>query len=152
MLIDERTSEELQVGECHRLLALGVRNRHHGHLGVPQEGAPLVVPVNYLVYGSGADVMVRLGEFMFEQVQLASMVSFQVDGVDVDRPWSVLVRGPATELPPQTGADRMPSPPGPDPGHHVVSIRGDLVTGRLLGVAPIEDLFDEMVAGPINSL
>ena len=148
MWIDERGSEVLQTGECRRLLALGVKNGHHGHLGIPQEGAPLVLPVNYLVNGS--DVLVRLGELVFEQVEQAKLVSFQVDGVDVDRPWSVLVRGLATEVAPPTSIDRTPVPEVADPGHRIVSIRGDMVTGRLLGAIPAAVPYD--VTGSLNSI
>ena len=47
MWIDERGSEVLMIPECRRMLALGAKQGRHGHLGIPQEGAPLVLPVDY---------------------------------------------------------------------------------------------------------
>ena len=82
MWIDDRGSEVLTLPECHRLLAIGAKEHRHGHLGVPKDGAPLVLPVDYAVHGP--DVVLRIGEGLFHQVD-ARLVAFQVDGVTSTR-------------------------------------------------------------------
>ena len=54
MWIDARGSEVLDAPECQRLLAIGAKEGLHGHLGIALDGAPLVLPVNYLVHGPDA--------------------------------------------------------------------------------------------------
>ncbi len=130
MWIDERGSVVLDSGESHRLLALGAKQGIHGHLGIPEERAPLVLPVNYVVHG--ADLVIRIGEGLFERVERAGLVAFQVDGVDAGRPWSVLVRGLATEEDRQGPDTAVPLPEVTDPGRRIVRIRADVITGRQL--------------------
>jgi hypothetical protein len=132
MWIDEHRSEVLGASECHRLLALGAQRGGHGHLGIPGAGAPLVLPVNYAV--AGPDVILRIGEGLFERVQAAQLVSVQVDGIEGERLWSVLVRGLGIEEDPATVEGHLPVPQVAQAGHRIVRIRADVVTGRRLGV------------------
>jgi hypothetical protein len=134
MWIDERGSEVLDVPECRRLLAVGAKQGRLGHLGIGAEGGPLVVPVNYRVYGP--DLVIRIGEGLFGHVEQAGQVSLEVDDGDSTPPWSVLVRGLAIE---ETAAEAGADPPVPavaDAGRRFIRIRADRVTGRRLGSAP----------------
>ena len=140
MWIDERGSEVLGLPECRRLLAVGAKERRHGHLSVPAGGAPSVLPVDYVV--QGPDVIVRVGEGLFKRLR-DQLVAFQVDGADrgarpdgSDRPWSVLVRGLATEEDESALGSNLPVASVSRPGRRLVRIRGDVVTGRRLGDAP----------------
>lgn len=138
MWIDERGSEVLPIAECRRLLAVGAKQRHHGHLGIPTDGAPLVLPVDYAVHSM--DVVIQIGEGLFDQVN-GRLVAFQVDRPP-DRPedrnvtsgggWSVLVRGLAGELDQTADGSQLPDPRVAEPGHRLVCVRGDIITGRRL--------------------
>lgn len=140
MWIDERGSEVLDLPECRRLLALAAKEHHHGHIGIPAgEEAPTVLPLNYILWD--LDVVVVVGEGLFHRL-VNRLVSFQVDGSDSPqssfgggdtRLWSVLVRGLATEER-HPDADRLlPVLEVAEPGHRVVRIRTDVMTGRKLG-------------------
>lgn len=139
MWIDERGSAVLGLPECRRLLAVGAKEHRHGHLGIADDGAPTVLPVNYVM--RGLDVVVVVGEGLFHRIE-DRLVAFQVDGVggserffgaqDVT-PWSVLVKGLATEEPMLVGSGQLPLLEVAEPGHRVVRIRTDAVTGRKLG-------------------
>jgi pyridoxamine 5'-phosphate oxidase-like protein len=141
MWIDDRGSEVLTPPECRRLLAVAAKERRHGHLGVPQGGAPLVLPVDYAVHGP--DVVLRIGEGLFHQVD-ARLVAFQVDGVtetggvegDQSEKWSVLVQGLAIEECQNVPTTHVPHPEVIEPGERVVRIRADVVTGRRFATAP----------------
>jgi len=140
--IDDRGSEVLALPECRRLLAVAAKEHRHGHLGVPQEGAPLVLPVDYAVHES--DVVLRIGEGLFHQVG-ARLVAFQVDGVtdsggvDGDQSrqiWSVLVQGLAIEDSENVPMSHVPQPEVIDPGRRIVRIRTDVISGRRFPIAP----------------
>jgi pyridoxamine 5'-phosphate oxidase-like protein len=142
MWIDDRGSEVLAVPECRRLLAVAAKEHRHGHLGVPQGGAPLVLPVDYAVHGP--DVVLRIGEGLFRQVD-ARLVAFQVDGVtetggvegdQSKQTWSVLVQGLAIEDGENVPIGHVPHPEVVDPGKRVVRIRADVVTGRRFPTLP----------------
>jgi hypothetical protein len=133
MWIDERGSSVLGTGECRRLLALGSKERRHGHLGVGQPGAPLVLPLDYTV--RGPDVVVRMGEGLFARVEQAGLVAFQVDGETGGDDWSVLVRGLALAEDEDGGGGALPVPRVASPGHRLVRIRADVVTGRRFAAA-----------------
>lgn len=133
MWIDERGSEVLPIGECRRLLALGAKHHLHGHLGVPTLGAPLVLPVDYSV--DGEDIVLQIGNGLFGRV-IDRLVALQVDatsdgqqGTEAGTRWSVLVRGLASESKRVTEGHR-PRPRVAEPGHHLVRIRSDVITGR----------------------
>jgi hypothetical protein len=128
MWIDERGSSVLAPGECLRLLALGSKQRRHGHLGIGQPGAPLVLPLDYVVHGP--DVVVRMGEGLFARVAQAGLVAFQVDGEAGGNHWSVLVRGLAQVEDDDGAGGALPVPRIASPGHRLVRIRTDVVTGR----------------------
>ncbi len=143
MWIDDHGSEVLPGPECHRLLALGASEGRHGHLGVSQQGAPLVLPLDYAVYGP--DVVVRIGEGLFHQVE-SKLVAFQVDGVtpvstaktdEPDKIWSVLVQGLATEDAELASMSRLPQPQVLSPGDRLVRIRIDVLTGRRFSARPV---------------
>ncbi len=135
--IDARGSEVLDPPECRRLLAMGAKEGLHGHLGVTLEGAPLVLPVNYLVHGP--DVVVRIGEGVFGRLADRPLASFQVDGVADGRIWSVLVRGLAIEEVPEEIAADLPRPWVVEWGHRAVRLRSDVVTGRRFTPRPVGD-------------
>jgi len=133
MWIDQRGSEIIPRPECLRLLALEARASAVGRLALSRAGAPIVQPVNF-AYHRG-DVLVRLGDgFLVESVP-GSLVAFEVDGVDTEAgsAWSVLVRGLARRLDPseivRLGA-LGPQPLAPQPGHELIAVRPDVVTGR----------------------
>ncbi len=128
MWIDERGSSVLERGECLRLLALGSKERRHGHLGVGQAGAPLVLPLDYVVHGP--DVVVLMGEGLFARVEQAGLVAFQVDGEAGGNQWSVLVRGLAGVEDDGGAGAEWPVPRVASPGHRLVRIRTDVITGR----------------------
>jgi len=133
MWIDDRGSEVLAEPECHRLLALGAKEGRHGHIGIPQQGAPMLLPLDYAVHGP--DVVVRIGEGLFHQLE-SKLVAFQVDGVtpvadaEPGEVWSVLVQGLATEDAGLASMGRLPQPQVVNPGGRLVRIRTDVLTGR----------------------
>jgi hypothetical protein len=133
MLIYERGASVLTRGECRRLLALGSKERRHGHLGIAQLGAPLVLPLDYAV--DGPDVVVRIGEGLFARVERAELVAFQVDGETDGHHWSVLVRGLALLEDDEAAVGALPVPRIASPGHRLVRIRTDVVTGRRFATA-----------------
>jgi nitroimidazol reductase NimA-like FMN-containing flavoprotein (pyridoxamine 5'-phosphate oxidase superfamily) len=130
MWIDERGSEVLPLPECRHLLALGAMRGLVAHLGVPQDGAPLVLPLNYRL--DGWDPVIRIGEGLFSQVAEAKLVALEIEGADDGRPWSVLVRGEAIEMSGEWVDAHPVSTQVAEPGHHTVRIRADVVTGRRL--------------------
>lgn len=145
MWIDERGSDVLDLPECRRLLAVGANERRHGHLGIGQgtDQAPVVLPVDYAV--DDMDIVLQIGEGLFEHV-VGRLVAFEVDGTDGqslfatdhERPWSVLIRGLATEDHGTSKGGRRPTPRVIEPGDRVVRIRCDVVTGRRLTLSPTQ--------------
>jgi len=138
MWIDERGSEVLDPPECGRLLALGAKRHHHGHLGISTDSAPLVLPVDYAVHD--AEVVIQIGERLFDRVN-GRLVTFQVDysfdglardGGSPEGRWSVLLRGLASEMDRSAAGGHLPEPRVAEPGHRLVHVRGDVVTGRRL--------------------
>jgi hypothetical protein len=83
----------------------------------------------------GPDVVVRIGEGLFHQLE-SKLVAFQVDGVTsvanatTGEVWSVLVQGLATEDTGLATIDRLPQPQVVSPGDRLVRIRTDVLTGR----------------------
>ncbi len=136
MWLDERGSEVLTLPECRRLLASAAEEQRHGHLGIGTSGAPVVVPVNFVVHGP--DVLVLVGEGLFSRMT-GQLVAFQVDGAasgarapEDDAPWSVLLRGPALEESQELTEAEWLRPEVSSPGHRLVRIRGDAISGRQL--------------------
>ena len=130
MWVDERGSDVLALPECRQLLAMGAAQRRIGHIGVAGDGAPTVLPVDYGV--DGPDVLIRVGEGFFENV-VGRLVAFEVDDVDDELPWSVLVRGLALPAEEKGVAGQIPSPRVARPGGRIIRIRSDTLTGRRLG-------------------
>jgi hypothetical protein len=119
------------------LLALAAKEDHVGRLAVADGQSPLVVPLNFTLHDG--EVLVRIGPGLLSDLVPNSFVSFEVDRVETDRgeAWSVLVRGLAF----QAGADiqnggAMPEPWVPEPGHTLLSIRAEVVTGRRFHLVP----------------
>ncbi|MDE3203945.1 MAG: pyridoxamine 5'-phosphate oxidase family protein [Acidobacteriota bacterium] len=139
MWIDERGSEVLGLPECRRLLAVGAQEHRHGHLSIAEDDAPTVLPINYVT--RELDVVVVVGEGLFHRI-VNRLVAFQVDGVSRSErflgaedvtPWSVLLKGLATEEPLVAEANDLPALEVSEPGHRTVRIRADVLTGRKLG-------------------
>lgn len=138
MWVDERGSEVLTAAECRALLYLGYEQHRFGHLGIPSEGAPFVLPMDYGL--SGPDVLVKVGLNVLGQAT-GRLVAFQVDGAS-DPPvgeragrehrWSVLVRGLATKISSLPDDALVPRPHVACPGESYLRIRSDVVTGRRL--------------------
>ena len=99
-----------------------------------------MLPVNYVM--RGLDVVVVVGDGLFHRIE-NRLVTFQVDGVGGGSerffgvqdmtPWSVLVKGLATEEPMPVAGGQLPVLEVAEPGHRVVRIRTDVLTGRKLG-------------------
>jgi hypothetical protein len=131
MWIDQRGSEILDRPECLRLLALAAKEDHVGRLAVTDGQSPLVVPLNFMLYAG--EVLVRIGPGWLSDLVPNSFVSFEIDRVETERgeAWSVLVRGLASHAAADTQyGGAMPEPWVPEPGHMVLSIRTEVVTGR----------------------
>jgi uncharacterized protein len=132
MWIDQRGSEILAVPECLRLLAESAKEDHVGRLAVSDGRSPLVIPLNFTVHDRS--VLVRIGPGLLSEIAPDSLVAFEVDRVEPEHglAWSVLVRGLASAIVPSEtdlGA-ALPEPWVPEPGHKVLFIRPDIVTGR----------------------
>jgi hypothetical protein len=67
---------------------------------------------------------------------IGRVVAFEVEDVDGDRPWSVLVRGLVLHEEAPPGEARQPLPRVATPGGKLIRIRSDAVTGRRLGPPP----------------
>jgi hypothetical protein len=130
--IDERGSDVLEAPECRQLLAIGAARHLPGHLAIAGEGddAPTILPVDYAV--SQPDALIRVGEGLFRQL-IGKLVAFEVEAPDDDPPWSIVVRGLATEATDGEFGSRLPTPRVSEPGRRLVRIRTDVITGRRLG-------------------
>jgi hypothetical protein len=114
------------------LLAVAAKEDHVGRLAVTSGEAPLVVPLNFTYHDGG--ILVRIGPGRLSESVPGSLVAFEVDRVDTDRAeaWSVLVRGLASTVVSSSGTPggAVPQTWVPEPGHTVLYIRPDVVTGR----------------------
>jgi len=133
MWIDQRGSEILTMPECLRLLALAAKEDHVGRLAVVSDQSPVVVPLNFTFHDGG--VLVRIGPGRLSELVPDALVPFEGGRVGADRgqAWSVLVRGLASvhdpgDSPSDGGA--VPEPWVPEPGHLMLFIRPDVVSGR----------------------
>ncbi|HET9075826.1 MAG TPA: pyridoxamine 5'-phosphate oxidase family protein [Acidimicrobiales bacterium] len=138
MWTDERGSEVLDPPECRRLLAIGAKEHLPGHLAVADGSVPLVLPLDYSVHES--DIIVRVGEGLFSSL-VDRLVAFEVDGrvghqglrgIEDVCEWSVLAQGLATEVKAASLGRYLPQPRVAEPGHRLVRIRTDVLTGRRL--------------------
>lgn len=132
MWIDQRGSEVLTAPECQRLLAVAAEQRKIGRLAVSGEGAPIVVPVNFAVHDR--QVLIRIGAGSLADSVSGRLVAFETDDLDraSGQAWSVLVRGLASMVEPSAALDpsHLPRPLVHTPGHTIVVVRPDVVSGR----------------------
>jgi nitroimidazol reductase NimA-like FMN-containing flavoprotein (pyridoxamine 5'-phosphate oxidase superfamily) len=128
--VDRNALEVLSRDECLRLMA----QVPIGRVAVVVGSIPVVVPVNFALYGD--DIVFRTGTGTKLLAALGrSIVSFEADAVDkVNRSgWSVLVTGKATEItrPDELEAvDALGLESWVEHRHHWVRIHCEIVTGR----------------------
>lgn len=110
-MTDEAWLEELELDECLRLL----RSQAVGRVAVAQEGAPIVLPVNYrLVEAVDTWVAVRTrpGSILDGAPLGAALEVDQIDPVHHEG-WSVLVRGTLLHVDPDAAEFRERFDPEP---------------------------------------
>lgn len=141
MWIDRHGSEVLAPPECRRLLAAAAARGAIGHLAVRAAGAPIVLPVNF-AYADSSVILVLAPGLLWDQAR-GTAVAFEVDAVDADagHAWSVLIRGLASEHDPTRDEplSSLPAPLAPQPGHNVLVVRPEVVTGRRFALAHVDD-------------
>jgi nitroimidazol reductase NimA-like FMN-containing flavoprotein (pyridoxamine 5'-phosphate oxidase superfamily) len=132
MWIDNRGSTVLPAPECMRLLAVAAKDTALGRIGLATDQAPVVVPVNFTLYGN--QVLLRVGTGFISHAAIGHLVAFEVDHLDhaTNSAWSVLVRGLAMLIDDQDEAPiaAAPRPLVAEPGDMVLAIRPDIVSGR----------------------
>ena len=132
----QRVLETLSIEQCYELLAGG----RVGRLVYQDDLGPLAVPINYAM--NGRDVVFRVGGGAKRAATQQPLLAFEVDDVDAEEHsgWSVIVRGPGTEI----ELDHVPAllremhgtfPTPWAQGVHNVWIRivPETITGRRLG-------------------
>ena len=88
----EGRQDTLTESECIDLLA-----RHHlGRLAVVVDDRPLIFPVNYAL--GDRVVAIRTADGTKLTAARNARVAFEIDGLDADVAWSVLVQGVAYEI------------------------------------------------------
>ena len=123
------TYEEIPREECVRLLGSQVI----GRVAVADFNAPpLVVPVNIVLDGEAVVFRTDYGSKFRLAVLREAPMSFQIDGLDPGQRtgWSVLLQGPATELPEDSAHGLRLEPFAPGRKAHWVRIEPQSVTGR----------------------
>lgn len=122
---------ELTDAECWAFL----RQHEFGRLGFVRDGGADIAPINYAV--DGDQIIFRTGAgSKFAAAMGGATVAFEVDQVDQGEATSVVLRGPAIELPqaesarveqlglrPWTGWSEEAKP-------HLVAVRAEEITGR----------------------
>jgi uncharacterized protein len=141
--IDQRGSEILAAPECMRLAALAAKQGRIGRLAINDGQTPLVVPLNFTIHDR--QVLVRVGPGSLSEMVPGSLVSFEVDcfGPEGDEAWSVLIRGLASRLDPDSlppKAGYLPQPLVPTPGDTLLLIRPDVITGRRFPLVTANEL------------
>ncbi|MGH3732599.1 MAG: hypothetical protein ACRDVC_04375 [Acidimicrobiales bacterium] len=80
------------------------------------------------------ETLVLIGAGTLADLAIGHLVAFETDEVDegAELVWSVLVRGLATRVEAIDTVDprHLPSPLVPAPGHTLISVRPDAVSGR----------------------
>ncbi len=141
----EPTLLELTHDECVALLS----TRRVGRLGVMAEHYPLILPVNFAL--DHDVIVVRTGSGTKHSGMLHANVTFEVDQIDeiTHAGWSVLVKGLAEEVGPDSSediADRTmaaaPKPWAPGEHEHWMRIIPHSVTGRRLDPGALSDFFE----------
>lgn len=135
MWMDARGSDILPRPECLRLLAVAAEEGDVGRLGLVPVGdeaqTPVVVPINFDVHDD--ELEFRVGTGLLARSARGRLVAFEIDRVDrsAGQAWSVLVRGFARLVAPDDRSTRpVAAPLVLDPGHGMLTLRCDLVTGR----------------------
>jgi nitroimidazol reductase NimA-like FMN-containing flavoprotein (pyridoxamine 5'-phosphate oxidase superfamily) len=121
--------EEIPREECLRLIA----SQLIGRIAVADFNAPpLVVPVNFVLDGEAVVFRTDYGSKFRLAVLREAPMSFQVDGLDPGQRtgWSVLLQGPATELPEGATHGLRLQPFAPGRKTHWVRIEPQSITGR----------------------
>jgi hypothetical protein len=130
--MDRKGSTVLPAPECMRLLAVAAKDTGLGRIGISTDQAPVIVPVNFGIRDH--HIVIRVGPGFFSRAAEGHLVAFEVDHVDAQEgvAWSVLARGLATliESPSEEEVDIVARPLVPDPGHMILTIRPDVLTGR----------------------
>ncbi|MEJ1155250.1 pyridoxamine 5'-phosphate oxidase family protein [Microbacterium marmarense] len=122
--------QEIPVDECWRLLeSVGL-----GRLAiVAADGRPDVFPMNFLVYDGSVVIRTAPGGKL-QALHSKPAVAFEVDGSDVWRHWSVVIRGDivrmdADELIEASGALELFSW-SPTAKHNFLRLKPDSISGR----------------------
>ena len=122
--------EELSTAECWRLL----ESSSLGRLALTgADGRPDVFPVNFLVHEGSVFIRSAPGAKL-RSILANPEVAFEVDGSDVGRHWSVVIRGVARRL--DSDAEIEASgildlvSSSPTPKHNFLRLIPDTVTGR----------------------
>jgi nitroimidazol reductase NimA-like FMN-containing flavoprotein (pyridoxamine 5'-phosphate oxidase superfamily) len=132
----EGAMDELGIEECWELLG----SAEVGRLAVSIAEWPDIFPVNYVV-DDRSIVFRTAGGTKLAGAVLGRSVAFEIDGYDADagEAWSVVAKGPATELDSMAemfAAEELPLFPWhTSPKPHYVRVRPDEVTGRRFHVA-----------------
>ncbi len=102
--VDRNGLESLTGEECLFLLS---RNAM-GRVGVTWDVLPVILPVNYVLDGERLVLRTAAGTKLCAALS-RSVVAFEIDGFDpVDHSgWSVLVRGPASEITDRAELERV---------------------------------------------
>jgi nitroimidazol reductase NimA-like FMN-containing flavoprotein (pyridoxamine 5'-phosphate oxidase superfamily) len=123
------TTEDLDVRASWELL----RSHTYGRVAVTHLGQPEIYPVNYLVMQGRIRFATAPGAKLLG-VLLDGRVAFEIDGIEGDTAWSVLVKGTADEVrlsPDRSAPPLVPDAPWvPSPRDAVVDITPAEVTGR----------------------
>jgi hypothetical protein len=110
-----------------------LRRHDVGRVAVNRRGQPEIYPVNYLVMQGRIRFATAPGAKLFG-VLLDGRVAFEIDGIDGDTAWSVLVKGSAEEVqlsPDHSAPPLVPDAPWvPTTRDAVVDITPSEVTGR----------------------
>jgi nitroimidazol reductase NimA-like FMN-containing flavoprotein (pyridoxamine 5'-phosphate oxidase superfamily) len=136
----ESSMEHLEENACLELL-----NSHHfGRVAFVEqgEGPPVIMPVNYLMYGETVvfrtDPNSKLGNAL-----RSAPATFEIDGIEERERtgWSVVVSGRAEEVADPTQLDELSRTPllpwAPGDRSLYVRITPELVTGRCISVADL---------------
>lgn len=123
--------EHLSLSECWKLLA----STPVGRIGVLNDSAPEIYPVNHVV--DGATIVFRTDPgSKLRGLCRSPAVCYEIDGIDAERQsgWSVLVKGRAAELDDPDDLARVTQLPlrywGLGAKPHWICIVADEVTGR----------------------
>jgi nitroimidazol reductase NimA-like FMN-containing flavoprotein (pyridoxamine 5'-phosphate oxidase superfamily) len=136
----ESSMEHLEENACLELL-----NKHHfGRVAFVEqgEGPPVIMPVNYLMYGETVvfrtDPNSKLGSTL-----RSAPATFEIDGIEERERtgWSVVVSGRAEEVADPRELDELNQTPllpwAPGDRSLYVRITPELVTGRCISVADL---------------